>query len=255
MQTHLTSFIICIAIHIFILLYTLLNAWKQRDFDFKKQFYSDSHYFSPIQNFLFVFSYILGIISNKIESERLHDDNVIKIFSIIFLFIFIALIIFSFLNLRKNQSVINLSYKSIICILVQSAISFSIATYSLLFSILFIFQIHKIFEDQVLEILTISFYILYTLIAITLLSKKEISYAIILVIIFIGCASNSYESELREFRDKELITLFVCIGTVLICILYMCVRYRKKIFGFTKDENIESLINNRFISGRNDPTI
>ena len=142
-----------------------------------------------------------------------------------------------------------------ICFLVQSAISFSIATYLFLFSVLFILQINKIFEKEILEIFTIAFYVIYTLIAITLLSKREISYAVILVIVFIGCACNSFDSELREFRDKELITLYSCIGTVLFCILYMSVRYRKEIFGFKKDENIESFLNHRLIDERIDPTI
>lgn len=270
MQTHLTSFIICITIHIFILLYTLLNAWKQKDFDFKKQFYSDAYYFSPLQNFLFIVSYVLGIICNMFDYYDNESENSIlkknenneknlffvkNIFSFFFIFVFLALMIISLLNLRKNQRVVNLSYNSMICFLVQSAVSFSIATYLFLFSNLFILQINKIFENEILEIFTIAFYIVYTIIAITLMSKKEISYAVILVIIFIGCACNSYETELSEFKDKELITIFACMGITLFCILYMSVRYRKEIFAFKNDESIENFINNRLISDRIDPTI
>jgi len=264
MQTHLISFLVCIAIHISILLYTLYNTWKQNDFDFKKQFFSDPCYYSPLQNLFFVLSYVLGIISNRLDDENFYFRNdtssysvVIQIFSFVFIFIFLALMIFSFLILRKNQHVINLSYNSTICFLVQSAVCFSIATYLFLFSLLFIMQINKIFEDEILEIFTIVFYVIYTLVAITLLSKKELSFAGILVIVLIGCACNSYESRLRDFRDKELITLFTLIGTMLFCIIYMSVRYRKEIFLFkSNDDDYESFFNNKLVdSGRVDPTV
>jgi len=255
MQTHLTSFLVCIAIHIIILSYSLFNAIKQRDFDFKKQFYSDRCYSYPVQNFLFCITYILGVFLNVIKLD-FPDFNIINIFSIVFLVIYLILAVLSYFTYKKNRKVINLSYKSMVCIYIQSAVNFSLSSYFFFFTCLFIFKRNDFFSDETMESLTIAFYIVYTIIGIALLARKEISFSIILIIILVGCIYNSYESIYSEFKDKEIITLDSCLGVDTICFMIISFKYRKEIFSFKNDNAMEIFLNNRLIiSSSIDPTI
>jgi len=266
MQTHLTSFMVCITIHLLIIIYTLLNAINQKDYDFRKQFFSDKYYVLPLQNLLFIISYVLGIVLNvvleNIEKNNINNTNILpdnlkinKIFSYIFLFIFFFIIICSYLNLRKSQRTVNLSYNSMISFMIQSAVNFSLGIYLFSYSVLYFSKINDIFQLETLETLTITFYVIYTIIGITLLANKDISFSIILIIILVGCICNSYETNNKDFEEKELITLYSCLGILILCMIYISIKYRRKIFRFKADEDLESFINNRFIHDRIDPTI
>ncbi len=236
MQTNIFFLMLCIVIQIFIILYTLYNAIKQKDMDFKKEFFSDKFFLFPLQNLLFISSYVYGIGLNFVNIEKYNSVY------FVFLFIFLFLIILSYITLLKGLKTINQSYNYRICFMVQSSINLSLSIYLFLYGLLILLDIY---EFSAVEDFLILFYVIYTIIGITLLAKKDISFSIILIIILVGCICNIYESLLIEHFEKELITLYCCIGFIIICLLYVCIKHRKKIFGFKSDEDVESFLNKR----------
>lgn len=245
MQTNLYCFVFSIIIQVIFNIITIYTAFREKDHDFKKQLYSDQYYCIPMQNFLLILNYSFGIALNFIDEKIL--KNAIGILKYIFIGFFLLLIFFSYANFRKNKNIINLSSISIICFQAQAAVIFSLSSYLFLFSLLFVFQTEENISIQIVEILIIIFYVMYTLTAIALLAKKDIFYCIIYLILNLGCLLNSYKNPNLGFQEREQITLFSCMGVILFSLIYIGIKYRQEIFNQTHINNdVESLINRRF---------
>lgn len=252
MQTNIICFLLCMTIHFFLIIFTLYNAFREKDYDFKKLFYSDKYYFLPLQNILFILNYACGILLNFIADREIKQAiRLLKYFFVGFLFL---LIFFSYANFRKNKKIINLSYISIVSFMVQAAVIFSLSLYLFLYSILFIFQSEEVIPTETIEILTVLFEIIYALISISLIAKKDIFFSIIYIIINIGCILNSYRNPNQDFQEIERITLYSCMGLIIFSIFYISFKYRKQIFKNKRDEDLENLIHHRSLN-RLDKTI
>lgn len=238
MQTNIFCFAICLVIQIFILISFLSNSIIDKDFDFRKRFYSDDYYYLPCQNILYSLNLITGILYNFMYEE---NDEIRLPFDYAFLIINLFLMLLSLLIFRKNEDSINISFYSRVCFTFQCAINLSISTYLSLYSLFRTLRNQFQIDEFESEMLIIFLYCVYGLVAFVLLAKKDISFPFIMMLILSGCLINCYENKYEKDTD-EIIALYIISSLVFLSTIYISFIHRKEIFKLEKSENENDLI-------------